>query len=205
MEWRCRLKFLALANGLAFWLDSSLPCPNATLAPNANFIWLHNDSTLQAFIQTHVSPSNGHLIKNEPSSHCMLVTLKNRYEQQGTFAQINLLLKGLQIDFTYDSPLCDTLSDLRSYYQRISAGGQLKQDDIFSVLILNGLSKHFRPLQQSLNSLSQTPNFNSKMLANCILDEDTLIRRCVEAGQSLNRYAVSSVPGSSSAFATIQS
>ena len=187
MEWRRRLKFLALANGLASWLDGSLPCPDATLAPDANFIWLRNDGTLQAFIQTHVSPSDGHLIENEATSHRMLVTLKNR------------------IDFTYDSPLCDTLSDLCSYYQRISAGGQLKQDDIFSVLILNGLSKHFGPLQQSLNSLSQTPNFNSEMLANHILDEDALIRRRVEAGQSPNPYAISSAPGSSSAFAAIQS
>lgn len=81
----------------------------------------------------------------------------------------------------------------------------MKQDDIFSIFILNSLTKHFRPLQQSLNSLSGTPNFNSEMLANCILDENALICQHIEAGQSSNPYSVTPSIGFLSAFAAIQS
>jgi hypothetical protein len=78
--------------------------------------------------------------------------------------------------------------------------GQLKLDDIFSVLILNALSKNFGPLQYSINSAASSSNFNSEMLANRILDEDALIRRRVETGQPANPYGPSPTLSGSSAF-----
>jgi gag-polypeptide of LTR copia-type len=120
----------------------------------------------------------------------MLDKLRLVHEKQGPFAQLNLLLKGLQTDFTYNASLRDTLSELHTYYQRVVAMGSLRDDDIFSVLILNALSKNFGPLQYSINSLSNSPHFNSEMIANRILDEDAMIQRHVESGQPANPYNI---------------
>ncbi|KAF8502338.1 hypothetical protein F5888DRAFT_1871875 [Russula emetica] len=57
----------------------------------------------------------------------------------------------------------------------------------------------------SINSLSNSPNFNSEIIANWILDEDVLIRRHVETGQPANPYALSPSISTSSAFAAISS
>ena len=103
----------------------------------------------------------------------MFEKLKSQHEQQGAFAQINLLLKGLQIEFSYECPIHDTLSKLQTYYQRITAMGLLNQDDIFSVLLLNAMNKNFGPLQQSIYSLSSLPSFHSEMIVNRMLDEDS--------------------------------
>jgi hypothetical protein len=76
----------------------------------------------------------------------MFSKLQSQHKQQGTFAQINLLLKGLRIDFTYEKPICDTLSELHSFYHCIAAMGQPKLDNIWAILLLNALNKHFGPL-----------------------------------------------------------
>ena len=116
LEWSRKLTLLALQQGFDLWLDGTLPCPDLSTAPEANFIWKCNDGALRSFIQTHVSGPNVHLIKTLPTAHLMFEKLKSQHEQQGAFAQINLLLKELQIEFSYERPIRDTLSELRTYY-----------------------------------------------------------------------------------------
>ena len=203
VQWSLQLSLVALCHGLDPWLDGSLTCPDEMTAPEANFIWKRNDSALRGFMQTRILSADVHLVQGVPTARLMLDKLRLVHEKQGPFAQLNLLLKGLQTDFTYDTSLRDTLSELRTYYQRIVAMGSLRDDDIFSVLILNALSKHFGPLQYSINSLSNTPHFNSEMIANRILDEDAMIRRRVESGQPANPYAIAT--SQSSAFPAVSS
>src|SRR6266849_661094 len=205
MEWSRKLSLVALCSGIDPWLDGSLACPDQPAAPEANYIWKRNDGALRGFIQTHISPSDLHLIELLPTSHLMFEKLRSLHEQQGPFAQLNLLLKGLQVDFTYDTSLRDTLSELRSFWHRIIAMGPLTDDDIFSILLMNGLSKHFGPLQYSIHSLSRTPNFSSETIATRILDEDSLIRRRVETGQPANPYTLSPIVPTSAAFSAVSS
>jgi hypothetical protein len=133
----------------------------------------------------------------------MFSKLQSQHKQQGVFVQINLLLKGLQINFTYEKPIRDTLSELCSFYHRIAAMEQPKLDDIWAILLLNTLNKHFGPLQQTIYSMSSTPGFTAKMIATCLLDKDALVCHHVELGQPANPYTLS--PTSSSAFTTLSS
>jgi hypothetical protein len=134
-EWSRKLSLIILQQGFEPWLNGSLPCPDATAATEANFIWTCNDGALRGFIQDCVSPADEHLIQPLATAHLMFEALKAQHEQQGAFAQINLLLKGLQIEFTYEKSIRDTVSEMRTYYQRIAAMGQLKLDDVLSVLL----------------------------------------------------------------------
>ncbi|KAI0261921.1 hypothetical protein BGY98DRAFT_1104316 [Russula aff. rugulosa BPL654] len=71
----------------------------------------------------------------------MFEKLRSNHERQGAFAKLQLLLKGLKIQFSYDKPLRDTLADLRTYAKRIIAMGP----------------SSFAPLQHSVSSLSNAP------------------------------------------------
>jgi gag-polypeptide of LTR copia-type len=106
----------------------------------------------------------------------MFEALKAQHEQQGAFAQINLLLKGLQTEFIYEKSIRDMVSEMQTYYQCIAAMGQLKLDDIFSILLLKGMNRHFGPLQQTIHSMSSNnSNFNSELIVAHLLDEDALV------------------------------
>ena len=211
MEWSRKLNNMALRQGFAPWLNGSLPCPDPDLTPDANYIWHHNDGGLRGFIQDHVSPADVHLIDALPTAHKMFEALQAHHEQQGAFAQINLLLKALQIQVSYDKSIRDSVADMRNFYRRITAMGKFTDDDIFTVILMNSMNTHFGPLQQTINSMSSTPGFNSETIAARLVDEDNLIRRRVELGQSPNPYmpASPSYPPSSlspaSAFATLTS
>jgi hypothetical protein len=106
----------------------------------------------------------------------MFVKLKNQHEQQGAFAQINLLLKGLKIEFSYDKPIRDTVAEARSIYQRIAAIRPIKLDNIFSVILLNGMNKTFGPIQQHVHSMSSNSNISTETIVARLLEEDNLVR-----------------------------
>jgi hypothetical protein len=81
--------------------------------------------------------------------------------------------------------------------------GQPKLDNIWAILLLNALNKHFGPLQQTIYSMSSTLGFTAKMIAMHLLDEDTLVHHHIELGQPANPYTLS--PTSSSAFTALSS
>ena len=205
IEWSDELHLLTLQQGLDPWLDGSLACPDPSSSADANYIWHRNDGALRAFILGHISTADKHIARPMTTTHLMYEKLKSHHEQQGAFAQINLLLKALQIEFTYDTPIRDTVATLRTFYQRIDAMGKLQGEDIFSVLLLNAMNKHFGPIQQSINTLSSMSSITAEMIAKRMLDEDTLVLRRVEKGQPANPYTLSPSISSSSAFAALSS
>ncbi|KAN0121037.1 hypothetical protein V8E52_003625 [Russula decolorans] len=131
VEWSDKFTLIAMQQAFEPWLNNSLPCPDPTKFAEAAFIWKRNDAALRAFLQSHISAADVHLVHPLRTAHLMFEKLRTTHEQQGAFAQVNLLLKALQIHFEYEKPIHDTVADLRTYYHRISAMGPLKTDDIF--------------------------------------------------------------------------
>ena len=76
------------------------------------------------------------------------------HETQGRHTQISLLMKVLDIRLSYDSdtPLHDTLAEMRSYYRRITPIGKIKDDDIFTIILLRSMCSHFTHLQQAVRT-----------------------------------------------------
>jgi hypothetical protein len=167
LEWSRRLSLLALSHGLKKWLDGSFPCPDEKTADDAHFVWMRNDGVLRALIQSHVSLHDAHAIELLPTSHLMFEKLRSIHGHR-----LQLLLKALQIRFSHDTPFRDTLAEVETIANHIIAMGQLSDDDIRSMLILNALNKNFGPLQCSIISLVNSPNFSSEMIAKHVLDED---------------------------------
>lgn len=200
MEWSRKLELLARRYGFRPWLEGSLSCPNISSSPDANYIWTRNDDTLGGFIIDHVSPADVHLIDSLPSAHAMFEKLRVEHEQLGAFAQINLLIKALRIELDYETDIRDKVAEMRTFYQRIISMGKIKEDDIFTVILLHSMNKNFGPLQQNIHSLSSTPGFNSATIVDRLLQEAKLIRDRVQAGQSANPYLTAPSVSTSSAF-----
>ena len=186
LVWSRSLRLSARQCGLRPWLDGSIPCPNPSLFPDSHYIWMHNDDALSAFILRHVSPADIDHTNSCSSAHQLFECLRILHENQGAYAQISLLIKALDVRLSYDTPLRDTLSELRSYYHRIVTMGKIKDDDIFAAILLHSMSGDFLHLQQSVQNMTHLPNFNSEMIAKRILEEDALIRRRKELGQRVN-------------------
>ena len=201
IQWSDKFNLIAMQQGFEPWLDGSLPCPDASTYAEAAFIWKRNDAALRAFHLSHISAADVHLVRPLPTARLMFDKLKATHEQQGAFAQVNLLLKSLQIKFTYEKPIRETLAELRTYFHRISVMGPLKPDDIFAVMLLNAMNENFGPLRQTIHTLASSSNFTSEMIATRMLEEDKYILERVNAGQPANPYSLNPSSTPSSAFA----
>jgi hypothetical protein len=103
------------------------------------------------------------ITSNRTTSHDLFVTLRTLHAKYGTYTQIGLLMKVLEIRLGYDSPLRDTLAEVRSYCRRIIAMGKIKDDNIFTLTLLHPMSDHFTHLQQAVLNMTLLPDFNSEM------------------------------------------
>jgi hypothetical protein len=158
------------------WLKGSLPRPDPSISPEVYYIWNHNDTVLRAFILECVSAADTHIIDFLPTSNCMFKALHTKHEKQGTHAQINLLLKGLSVNCTFDKPICETVAEIWNYHRCIQAMRPLKHEDIFLIMLLTSLNKHFGVLQHSILSLRSMPGFNMDMVATQMEKEGALIQ-----------------------------
>ncbi|KAF8497574.1 hypothetical protein F5888DRAFT_1634505 [Russula emetica] len=183
-EWSRTLNLSVRQCGLRPWLEGTLPCPDPTLSADAHYVWTQNDDTLSAFMLQRVSPADMDHTNACTNAHDLFECLRILHKNQGTYTQISLLMKALELRFSYDTPLRDKLADARNYYRRITPMGNIKDDDIFTAILLHMMSGDFIHLQQSVQNITHLPNFNSEMIIKRILDEDTLIRR--RLGQPTN-------------------
>jgi len=152
----------------------------------------------------HISTADFYHVESCTTAHNLFVALRTLHESDGSYTQIGLLLKALDIRFSYDTPFRDTLAEIRGYFHRITAMGKIKDDDFFSVILLHSMSKHFTHLQQAVLKMTLLPDFNSEMVVKRILDEDALIRRRRELDELANLTAHFS-RSNQSAFAALNS
>src|SRR5258708_25704382 len=133
-EWSQKLTLLCLCQGFTAYLNGTLACPDEATHFDAHHAWCHNDGALQGFILDRVSNADVHIIDNLTNSNLMFHTLRRHHEKQGAHAQISLLVKAFECQLQYDTPLCDTLAEMRNLHCHIVAMGKLKDDDIFAAI-----------------------------------------------------------------------
>src|SRR5258708_7879468 len=133
-EWSWKLTLLCLCQGFTTYLNGTLACLDEATHFDAHHTWCHNDGALQGFILDRVSNADVHIIDNLTNSNLMFHTLRRHHEKQGAHAQISLLVKAFECQLQYDTPLCDTLAEMRNLHCHIVAMGKLKDDDIFAAI-----------------------------------------------------------------------
>ena len=186
LEWSRTLSLSVHQCGLRPWLDGSIPCPDPNVSADAHYVWSQNDDALSAFILRCVSPADIDNTNACTTAFQIYKCLRILHKNQGAYAQISLLMKALELRLSYDRPLRDTVAEARNFYRRIIAMGKIKDNDIFTAILLHAMSGDFLHLQQSVQNMTHLPSFNSEMIIKRILEEDALICRRQELGQPAN-------------------
>jgi hypothetical protein len=115
-EWSHMLNLSVRQCGLRPWLEGTLPCPDASVSPDTHYAWMQNDDAVSAFMLLRVSTADVTVFRVDGcgTAHDIFVRLRTLHENHGAHAQIRLLKKVLEIRLTYETPLRDTLAEMRA-------------------------------------------------------------------------------------------
>ena len=181
-DWSFRTETLAMRQGFGHWLRGTVPCPDLTLQPEAHYVWLHNDEALKGLLLENISPIDLSLVRNLKTSYDIFNALRKRHENLGPFAQILLIKKFLDIRFSNDATLSQTITEIRELHRRIVTMGAINNDHLLTVGLLNALGEPFSHLQSAIQTLSSAPNFDSTSVIRRIEEEENLIKCRTDGG-----------------------
>jgi hypothetical protein len=114
--------------GFSSWLDGSLECPDQSLYPDAHRVWKKNDHIFREFILEHISVDDYQQVYRLNNCHEIFEELRKRHELLGIYAQAALFKKAFDIQFRYDTPLSETILEIRLIHERTIKMGALTPD-----------------------------------------------------------------------------
>jgi hypothetical protein len=175
-EWNTRVRVTVKRQGFLMFLDGTLKCPDEATSPDGFWVWHHNDTALQGFLQHSLSPTDLTLTTDLPTAHAMYASLRNRHEKRGPFAQLLLLKEYLDIFFDDDTPFDHTCSQIEELHERICNMGPFDDDKLLTFGYLHALGDKYMHLQSTIQIQSTHPNFDAKSVRH-LLDAETRLKR----------------------------
>jgi hypothetical protein len=103
--------YLTDGQGFSSYLDGSFPCPDKAAHPRSHYIWNNNDRSLRAFMLKHVSTNDYDAVQKlgPQGAHAIYEALRKRHEELGSYAQVLLLRKAMDIRFDINKDLDETV------------------------------------------------------------------------------------------------
>jgi hypothetical protein len=175
-DWSHKTRLIAQRQGFTHWLDGTLKCPDQNTHSDAYWVWINNDEALQGFLFDSISPVDLSLVRNLKTSHAIFTALHEHHENLGSFAQVLLVKKLLEICFNDDTPMSHTIMEIRDLHHRITTMGAIDDDKLLTVALLNSLGNKFSNLQSAIQTLFSTPNFSSTAVIQRTEAEENLIQ-----------------------------
>ena len=163
-EWDRRLRLIVDQRGFHAYLNRTLPCPDATLHPTSAYSWTISNNALWGFILEHVSDHDYNLANIHPDLHSVYKTLRDSHQNLGPFTKIKVFKEVLSTEFIPNIPLTHTFDEMRKLHGRLIKMGQLGDDELLSMFVLNGLRNHFPQFQTSINCSGITPRYDKPSL-----------------------------------------
>ncbi len=181
-EWSRRLSFATDRQGFTDWLDGSIPCPDPTTHPRACQIWRSNDRALRAFIFERISHLDYYVVRNLADSHSVYEKLRERHERLGPYVQVLLIKEALEMRHTPGASLSDTINAINCLHTKIVKIGDMDNDKLLTVLLLNALGRHYAHLQSTIHWRLNEPYFSSEDAVRLIEAEESLQVRQARKG-----------------------
>jgi hypothetical protein len=175
-EWKRHMDIHSLGSGFSFWLDGSLECPDESLYPDTHRVWKKNEQIFREFIFKHISADDYQQVYRLDKCSEVFEALRKRHELLGIYAQAALFKKALNIQLCYDTPLSETVLEIRLISERIIKMGALTPDRLFALLIVNALGDNFPHLRPTIEAMVEAPGFSSDALVQLIETEDLRLR-----------------------------
>ncbi|RPD57520.1 hypothetical protein L227DRAFT_577831 [Lentinus tigrinus ALCF2SS1-6] len=163
--------------GLLGYVDGHVQCPDASIWPEENNIWLSNDEMVRSFCGHRAEGDDLRLIESASSAYDMWELLRQRHERQDPNAQTLLLLDLLNTRFDSSLPLADQGRDVIEHCERITAMGSLSANSLAVAALLNILGQDFRNVATA---------FVCELSSSETLTTDRIIRRLESEQQIIN-------------------
>ena len=109
------------------------------------------------------------------SCHDLYIALRAVHQNQGIHAQVRVMKEALDIRFTPNIPLSQTLDKLKRLHKRFVAMGRLDDDKLMIIYIMNALGDSYAALQSTINGMLENTSLTSLDVENKVLQEEDLI------------------------------
>jgi phosphohistidine phosphatase SixA len=196
--WSFKMRICADKTGVHAWLNGTQPRPDLVLYPKAHRIWETTDLSLRAFIIEHISPSIIDEVLSLDTAYEVYEHLRKHHERQGLYTQLLLLKEALEIRFNPDVSLTVTLTELNQAYNNIISMGDIDNEKLHSVLIINALGDQFSTLQSAIQAMTEEPGYTPDKLIRRIRAEQALHRNRARVGlQTAGATALAATTSSS--------
>ena len=177
-EWNRRLNLVVDQRNFSYYLDGTFPCPDAILKLRHARNWKSNDRALRAFILEHLSESDYASVHTHATSHAVYDTLRADHQFQGLHAQVHVIKEALDTRFNPAVvSLTHTYNIIEKLHERFITMGQMDNDKLKIILIINALGDHCERLQIAVNEILQNPAITSADIKARIVREEQLIVR----------------------------
>ena len=177
MTWHPEILLGLVFNGLAEYVEGTLPQPSVSSEPHACANWMYNDRLTRGFLLQYIDPCEQEFVKDATTAKACWDALKARHEKEGLVRQLQLLTEALNMSFSLDKPLLQTAATMHDLVKQAFAAGDLRCDIITSLVFLHGM--------ESLPNLQSVVNHNLSMATTEKPYKPTDIMRLLENEQHL--------------------
>ena len=145
---------LGCYGSLADHLVPSYISPDPALFLTSANNWRMNDRTVHSFMSARLDESELDFIwdyRTKPTA-VLYAALHKRYTQLGPVSQVARVKEALSLQFSHQTPLADTITQIKRANEAIWAMGPLETDTFLSLLLIHTLSDQFPNLAAAVTS-----------------------------------------------------
>ena len=154
-EWDRRLNTIVDQRYYGNYLDGTLRCPDSTTHPRSAINWNLNNRALRAFILEHISDHDYAIASAHSNAHDVYEAL--RKDHNSRFAKINVFREALGTRCVPTVPLSRTFDQITKLHTKFIKMGEMDDDLLLIILILNALGGDYTRLQTSVIDMLQNP------------------------------------------------
>lgn len=125
------------------------------------------------------------------NAHDVYEALRRRHELLGPYAQVQLIEEALDTRFSASTPVSRTLEPIKKLHRRFTKMGQIDDDTLLIILIMNALNdNYFHTLQSAVDIMLENPSVTSKDVKARVLREEQLLLSRGDSANPLENTAV---------------
>ena len=172
-EWNRRLNIIVDQRYYGNYLDGTLRRPDSTTHPRSVINWDLKNRALRAFILEHISDYDYTIARAHSNAHDVYEAL--RKDHHSRLAQIKVFREALATRCVPTVPLSSTFDQITKLHAKFTKMGEMDEDLLLIILILNALGDDYIRLQTSVYDMLQNPSTTSADIRARLLREEQTI------------------------------
>ena len=185
-EWNRRPNIIVDQRYYGNYLDGTLRRPDSTTHPRSVINWDLKNRALRAFILEHISDYDYTIASAHSNAHDVYEAL--RKDHHSRLAQIKVFREALATRCVPTVPLSRTFDQITKLHAKFTKMGEMGEDLLLIILILNALGDDYIRLQTSVYDMLQNPSTTSADIrARLLREEKTIVLASVTGNPMAGR------------------